>query len=196
MRDQKSEDVFTEIARVLKPELVDELSKAMKYGIEEKESVLRLAKKLLAEFDEIDDDICIAADYLQCQVDHNRNRQNFLEVLQYRGRLDHSVFDLRREFSDLRESLMQSLRTGKRTEQLDEILRGLSTIMATINQAPTVQPVVNLAGIETLLSPRCSTCSDTCRSSFRKLQLFVRKVARAAEQHHTSSTSNAPSTGS
>ena len=173
---------FETLANSLTPDLVKELKEAKGYNVEQKDSLLRLAKKLLAECDDIDEDICIAVDYLQCQVEHSANQSKIMDVLRHRDRFEGELGEVRYLFRDLRDNLMESIRYGKRTPEVDQVLMRLTTLIAMANQMPTAQPVVNLAGVESLLSPRCNTCTEACRSSFRKVQVFMRKVIQACEQ--------------
>jgi hypothetical protein len=82
-------------------------------------------------------------------------------------------------FRELRDTLMENIRYGKRTEQVDELLGRLTTLIALVNQMPAIQTGINLNGIEKALSPRCASCTDACRPAFRKTEVFLRKVIRA-----------------
>lgn len=174
---------YETLAKSLSPDLVKELKGAKGYNVEQKDSLLQMAKKLLAECDEIDEDVCVAVDYLQCQVEHSANQAKIMGVLRHRDRFEGELGDVRYLFRELRETLMESIRYGKRTEQVDQILMRLSALMGMVNQMPAVQPVVNFAGVESLLSPRCASCTEACRSSFRKVQVFMRKMIQACEQN-------------
>lgn len=177
--------MFQTVAMSLSPDLIKELKDAKSYSIEQKESLLGLAKKLLAECDDVDEDICVAVDYLQCQVEHNANQANIMNVIRHRDRFEGEFGEVRYLFRDLRDKLMESIRYGKRTEEVDQLLMKLSTLIAMVNQMSIPQPVVNFANVEGLLSPRCNTCTEACRSSFRKVQVFIRKVIQACEQNNS-----------
>lgn len=172
---------FNELVRSLSPKLVKELMELDKYSIENKESVAKMARRLLAECDDLEEDLCVSVDYLQCQIEHENNQTKALNFLTHQQRFESETYELRHEFSRLREKLMEDLRYGKRTEELDKVLTHLSTLTMLANQMPTAQPIVNFAGIEQVLSPRCMTCTDTCRSAFRKVQVFLRKLIKACE---------------
>lgn len=84
-----------ELVNSIDPEFTEELLKAKGYSMEDKASVLKLAKKLLVECDYVDEEICTAIDYLQCQVDHLKNLQEVLPALQHQERFTGEFGDLR-----------------------------------------------------------------------------------------------------
>ena len=145
-------------------------------------------KKVLAECDEADEDVCLSVDYLQCQVEHSANQDRVLEVLQHRQRFEREFDDVRYLVHELRDSLMKNIRFGKRTEEFDQILKQLTSLMTLANQMGGGQPTINnFAGIERAFSPRCDSCPDSCRSAFRKVQSFLRKLIKACEKTQTNS---------
>jgi hypothetical protein len=170
-----------ELAKSFSPELVKEFLAIEGSRMEDKSSVLRLAKKLLVECDEIDEEICTSIDYLQCQVDHLDNQQKVLSTLQTRQRFDEEFGDFRYLIREIRESLMESIRYGKRTREIDEILLRLGELINLANQSRMLQPVMNFTGIENALSPRCANCSAPCLSAFRKVQVFLLKLNAAIQ---------------
>lgn len=180
---------FNDLAISLPKGLIDEIIKLNNYDIENKNSVAKMARKIMVECDDLDEDLCLAVDYLQCQIEHASNQHEILSFLQHQQRFNGEIGDLRHEFRDLRERLLSDLRYGKRTEEIDKVLTHLSTITMLANQMPAIQPIINFAGIEKALSPRCTNCTDTCRSAFRRVQVFLRKLIKACE----SNTSNAKS---
>ena len=169
----------SQIAKNISRSFANELRKVSDddYKMEDREYILKLSKKLLVEID-LDEEIGIAIDYLQCQVDHEKNRQQLLRLLEYRHEFNGEFGELRYMIRELRESLMENLRYGKRTKEVDEILMRLTSLLTLANQAPSIQPSFHFAGAEAALSPRCSTCTESCRSAFRRVQVFLRKVIR------------------
>ena len=143
-----------------------------------KRNTLNLISRLIAEADDIPEDLGAAVDYLQCQIEHKEAQDAALRSLDYSTRFQGEFGDLRYEIRRLIEPLMENLRHGKRSEEIDRILSGLTALSTLANQAPTVQPVVNFAGIEGALSPRCHTCEAPCRSAVRLIHTFLRKVIR------------------
>jgi hypothetical protein len=170
-----------ELAQSFSPELAREFLALENSTMENKSDVLRLAKKLLVECDDIDEEICISIDYLQCQVDHLNNQQKVLSTLQTRQKFDEEFGDLRYLIREIRDSLMESIRYGKRTREIDEILLRLGELISLANQSRMLQPTINFTGIENTLSPRCSNCSAPCLSAFRKVQVFLLKLNAAIQ---------------
>jgi len=169
----------SQIAKNISHSFANELREASDNDsqMENREYILKLSKKLLVEID-LDEEIGMAIDYLQCQVDHENNRRQLLHLLEYRHEFNGGFRELRYMIRELRESLMENIRYGKRTQELDEILMKLTSLLTLANQAPSIQPSFNFAGAEAALSPRCSTCTEPCRSAFRRVQVFLRKVIR------------------
>jgi hypothetical protein len=169
---------YTDIAKGLSADLRKDLAGKSDYSLNEKKTVLDLANRVLAECDDIDPDIATAVDFLQCQVEHKGAQDKVLEAIDYSRRFHGDFGDLRYELRRLIEPLMENLRFGKRTEELDRILHSLASLTALANQSPSVQPIVNFAGIEGALSPRCHTCEPACRSAYRIVSGFLRKIIR------------------
>lgn len=176
LQNTEQNTALKELTKSFSPDLIREFLAIESSKFEDKGSVLRLAKKLLIECDDIDEDICVSIDYLQCQVDHINNQQKVLHTLQTRQRFDEEFGDLRYLVREIRDSLMQSIRYGKRTREIDEILIRLGELINLANQSRMLQPVMNFTGIENMLSPRCTNCSAPCLSAFRKVQVFLLKL--------------------
>jgi len=158
--------------------------------MEDKASVLKLAKKLLVECDYIDEEICTAIDYLQCQVDHLKNQQEVLSALQHQERFTGEFGDLRYMVHKIRDSLMEDIRYGKRPREIDEVLLRLEELITIASQFRALQPSVNFTGIENALSPRCSNCSAPCLSAFRKVQFFLLKLIKVIQATHEADSSS------
>ena len=171
----------SKLAESLSDALKKELKEISDFNLENKESILKLCKKVLAETDGVDEEICQALDFLQCQVEHNQNQKIVKELLRHRASFGEEFSDVRYLFRELRDSLMENIRYGKRTREVDELLTRLTTLMTIAKQAPVAQPSINFTGLEHALKPRCADCQAPCMSSFRKTQTFVRKLVRAVE---------------
>lgn len=166
------------VVKHLSAEVRKELTDASSYLLADKKEVLDLANRVLAELDDFDDELGEAVDFLQCQVEHKNAQDKVLEAIDYSRRFQGEFGDLRYELRRLIEPLMENLRFGKRTEELDRILHSLASLSTLANHSPTVQPIVNFSGIEGALSPRCHTCEASCRSAFRIISGFLRKLIR------------------
>jgi hypothetical protein len=174
----KSDQTPGDIVKLLSAEVRKKLTDASSYLLSDKKQVLDLANRVLAELDDIDAELGNAVDFLQCQVEHKNAQDKVLEAIDYSHRFQGEFGDLRHELRRLIEPLMENLRYGKRTEELDRILHSLASLSTLANQSPTVQPIVNFSGIEGALSPRCHTCEASCRSAFRIISGFLRKIIR------------------
>jgi len=165
-----------DIAKLVSTELRKALADTSDYCLDEKKTVLDLANRVLAECEDVDAEIGSAVDFLQCQVEHKAAQDKVLKAIDYSQRFHGEFGDLRYELRRLIEPLMENLRHGKRTEELDRILHSFASLSALANQSPSVQPIVNFAGIEGALSPRCHTCEPACRSAYRIVSGFLRKI--------------------
>lgn len=165
-------------------EFAEELVKAESKILEDKAFALTMAKKLLVKCDDIDEEICTSIDYLQCQVDHLKNQQQVLSVLKHQERFTGEFSDIRHLVRELRDSLMESIRYGKRTREIDEVLLRLGELITIASQLRIMQPPVTFTGIETAISPRCSNCSTSCLSAFRKVQVFLLKLIKAIKTNY------------
>lgn len=177
------------LVKSIDPEFANELVQA-KSKMEDKATILQLAKKLLVECDDIDEEICTSIDYLQCQVEHLNNQKEVLSSLKHQARFTREFNDIRYMFHELRDSLMESIRYGKRTREIDEILRGLGELITIASQLQTLRPSINFSGIENAISPRCSNCSERCISAFRKVQVFLLKLIKVIEATYESDSSS------
>lgn len=171
-----------EIAKQLSDRLRKKLAESSDYKINEKEDVLEFANDILSECDEISSEVGLAMDYLQCQVDHKKAQDKALKVLDYGRKFNDGFGDLRYEIRRMIEPLMESLRYGKRSEEVDQVLIRLTSLTNLASQSPAIQPNVNFAGIEGALSTRCQTCEAPCRSAFRIVKVFVRKVINCVRE--------------
>jgi hypothetical protein len=167
-----------QIAKFLTAEVRKELTQCSTGWLSDKKNVLEIANRVVAEFDAVDPALGSAIDFLQCQVEHNTAQDKVLEAINYSRRFSGEFGDLRYEIRELIRPLMENLRYGKRTEELDRVLTSLASLLQLANQAPAVQPTINFAGIESALSPRCQTCEASCRSAFRIVNGFLRKLIR------------------
>ena len=166
-------------ASTLSQELIDELQQLKDRDLESKEKLLKAAKIAILEID-CDEHLLSAVDFLQCQVEHQRNQDKLVSAIRDQRHFREDFGDLRYMVRELQDNIMEALRYGKRTQRIDDMLLKLSSLVALANQNPGVSSTINLANAEAALSPRCSGCVAECRSAHRKVQTFVTKLWRSA----------------
>lgn len=174
--DVKTEDVDISVLSV---DLVKELEDFSKYSrSEDKEEILKIAKLALLDI-EFEEDFLLAMDFLQCQVEHQKNQRTLVSAIRNQGNFREDFGDLRYMVRELQDNIMDALKYGKRTQRIDDMLIKLSSLIAIANQNPGAQSTVSLANAEGALSPRCSSCVPQCRSAHRQVQTMVVKLSRS-----------------
>lgn len=169
-------DVFD--VNALDPAVRDELASLDKHQYDNKDEILKLAKLAILDID-CSENILTSIDFLQCQVEHQSNQRKLVDAIRDHRHFREDFGDLRYMVRELQENIMESIRYGKRSARLDDMLVKLSSLIAIANQNPGTPSTVSLANAEGALSPRCSSCVAECRSAHRTVQTFVARLARS-----------------
>jgi hypothetical protein len=143
----------------LKPELKTKIIEKAKYNLSDESKLLEIASLLLPF---VNDEIFNNSfDYLRCKTEHQKQIANIQRNSERYYEFEDMFHELRHELRKAGHTLAESIRYGKRNENIDELL---TKIVMLEKIASSAKPNIN---ISTESPTRCNQCNKECLGSYR-----------------------------
>lgn len=135
------------------------LKRANSHYWEEEKKLFEVSKLLLPYID--DEKFCQAFDYLKCKMDHQHQVEKLREGVRYHGEFEELLHELRHELGRGGRMILENIRYGKRSEEIDALLTKISMLEKLFSAS---RPNIN---VNTDSPSRCSKCNNDCLAAYR-----------------------------